>query len=53
MAQNRLTVEIAVLLCAKLVALGLLYHAFFSPAARPAIDSRAVAIQLLGSGSHR
>jgi len=42
-----LRAEIAALLCVKLLALGLLYFAFFQPAARPHADAQAVSAHVL------
>lgn len=48
----RLGIEIAVLLCAKVAALTLLYFAFFS--APPSVDARATATHLTGTADgHR
>jgi hypothetical protein len=49
---RRLSTEIAVLLCAKLAALTLLYLAFFSPSHRVAIDAPRTSMHILGDGSH-
>ena len=48
----RLPVEIGLLLAAKLVALTVLYYAFFSPAHRTVTDTGAVAARVLSSNSH-
>jgi hypothetical protein len=44
--RKRLTTEIALLLCAKLAALTLLYFAFFAPSSRPRIDRHAATAHL-------
>jgi hypothetical protein len=48
---NRISFEIAALLCAKLAALTILYFAFFSPARQPHVDARALSHRLLSSSS--
>lgn len=47
MPGKRLTTEIALLLCAKLAALTILYFTFFSTASRPSIDPHAAESHLL------
>ena len=47
MTERHLPKDIALLLCAKLAALGILYFAFFSPATHPPSDARAVSARML------
>jgi hypothetical protein len=48
----RLSREIAILLCAKLAALTLLYFLFFSPSHRVAVDAPATSTHILGTNTH-
>jgi hypothetical protein len=50
--KNRLSVEIAALLCAKLAALTLLYFLFFSPTHRIAVDAPTASAHILGTNTH-
>jgi hypothetical protein len=52
MTKTRLPFEIGLLLVAKLVALTVLYYAFFSPAHQSVADTGAVAARVLSSNSH-
>ena len=48
----RLSTEITVLLCAKLLALVAIYYLFFAPATHPPVDANAISARLLNSNSH-
>jgi hypothetical protein len=49
---RRLSTEIAILLCAKLAALTLLYFAFFTPSHRIAADAPRTSTHILGESPH-
>jgi hypothetical protein len=52
MPKVRLSVEIAILLTAKLAVLTLIYFAFFSPSHRVIADAPATSKQILGTNTH-
>ncbi len=52
MLRGRLSFEIAALLCAKLVALSVLYYAFFAPGTQPRVDAHAISARLFSPPSH-
>ncbi|HTT99691.1 MAG TPA: hypothetical protein VMF58_16705 [Rhizomicrobium sp.] len=52
MPRKQLSVEIALLLCAKLVALTALYFAFFSPSHRITADAPTTSTHVLGTNTH-
>ena len=48
----RLSREITIFLCAKLVALTLIYFLFFSPSHRTAVDAHATTTHIQGTNTH-
>jgi len=49
---DRLSVEIATLLCVKLAALTVLYFLFFSPSHRISVDAPAASAHILSTDTH-
>ena len=52
MPRVRLSVEIAILLTAKLAALMLIYYAFFSPSHRVVVDAPSASAHILSTNAH-